>query len=242
VAQQSGIAPHLIAEAKEQVDEGILRTDQLLVEIQDEKIELEEIRHQQAQELQKLRQLQNQQKSQIGRLEQKLQKQTERNTENDRLLYWGQRFQKLVESWLDSGSQKDKKQVVSRFVGMLNQRASETEKTDQQTHQKESRAHEKKLRRFLEEPIHEGQEVKVLSSGMKGTVVAIKGDKYKLALGGNMTAQLERDQFIRADAPLGKPSSKKEKAPGPAKAKKPPKKGQGAEEPRNKEGGPEKAS
>ncbi|MDR9443052.1 MAG: hypothetical protein RI842_10055 [Schleiferiaceae bacterium] len=265
VAQQSGIAPHLIAEAKEQVDEGILRTDQLLVEIQDEKIELEAIRHRQEQELQKLRQLQNQQKSQIGRLEQKLQKQTERNTENDRLLYWGQRFQKLVESWLDSGSQKDKKQVVSRFVGMLNQRASETEKTDQQTHQKESRAHEKKLRRFLEEPIHEGQEVKVLSSGMKGTVVAIKGDKYKLALGGNMTAQLDREQFIRADAPLGKKpqkkkrknspgkketqgsasakaSPKKEKAAGPAQAKKPPEKDQAAEGPRNKERGPEKTS
>ncbi len=210
VAQQSGIAPHLIAEAKEQVDEGILRTDQLLVEIQDEKIELENVRRQQEKELQKLRELQNNQKSQIGRLEQKLQKQTERNTENDRLLYWGQRFQKLVESWLDSGSQKDKKQVVSRFVGMLNQRASETEKEENKTHQKASRAHDKKLKRFLEEPIHEGQEVKVLSSGMKGTVVSIKGDKYKLALGGNMTAQLDREQFIRADAPLGqKPKKKK---------------------------------
>lgn len=254
VAQQSGIAPHLISQAQSLVDEGILRTDQLLVEIQDEKIALDKIRRQQEEELQKLRQLQNNQKSQIGRLEQKLQKQTERNTENDRLLYWGQRFQKLVESWLDSGSQKDKKQVVSRFVGMLNQRATETEKADQKTHQKESRAHQKKLQRFLEEPIHEGQEVKVLSSGMKGTVVAIKGDKYKLALGGNMTAQLDRDQFIRADAPLGKkpqkkkrknspgkkeakdapsakPSPKKEKAPGQAQAKKPPEKDQGGKRP-----------
>lgn len=264
VAQQSGIAPHIIEEAKAYVDEATLRTDKLLVEIQDEKIQLEDIRRQQEKELEQLRKLQRDQKSQIGQLEQKLEKQSQVNASNDRIMYWGQRFQKLVESWLDSSSQKDKKQVVSRFVGMLNQRASETQQEETKTVRKQSKAHQKKLQQFLEEPIHEGQEVKILSSGMKGKVVAIKGDKYKLALGGNITAQLDRDQFIRADAPLGKkpskkkrknspekkgakgsasakPSPKKEKAPQQAKAKKPPKKDQASEAPKNKDRGPEKA-
>ena len=212
VAEQSAIGKHIIEEARQKVNSATLDVDQLLVEIQDERNALERKRKKQERDLGELRKLQKEQKEKIAQLEEKLEKQTKLNETNDRLLYWGQRFQKLVDSWMDQKTNKDKKEVVARFIGILNQRSSEVEKEEKQADKAQQKGQSKKLQKLLKEELGEGDEVKILSSGVKGSIIGRKGDKYSIALGGTMTAVLNRDQFVRADAQLeDKPRRKKRK-------------------------------
>lgn len=212
VAQKSGLPPKVIDEARQKVSQETLKVDRLLVQIQDDKMALETSRKRQKDELKKLKQLQGEQKSRIQALEEKLKKQSRKNEEDDKLLHWGQRFQKLIDSWMDQGSQKDKKAVVARFIAMLNQRAGEVEKSEQKSHQKRSKARQKKIDKYTTVPVSVGDAVRVLDSGLSGTIMEKQGDKYRIALGGNLSTLLERQKFVPAEAPIGaKPSKKKRK-------------------------------
>jgi DNA mismatch repair protein MutS2 len=211
VAQQSGIPKHLIESARGKVQQNTLQVDKLLVQIQDDKIRLEKIKERQNREVEKLNNLQAEQRQTIAKLEEKLSKQTKVNEANDRLLYWGGRFQKLIEAWMEQKTQKDKKAVVARFITMLNQRAGEVEKTESKSHQKQSKAHQQKVARYTQTPVKKGDEIKVLESGMTGTILEQQGSKYKIALGGNLSTLLEREKFVPASAPLGKKPKKKKR-------------------------------
>lgn len=212
VAAQSNIPRAIIDEARLRVNEDMRRVDELLVKIQSEKNALESQRKKQNKELLKLQQMQNEQQKKIDLLEEKLQKNTALNEEKNRLLYWGERFQKLVNAWMEQKTNKDKRAVVARFIGLLNQRAGEVEKKETKSHSKDVKGHQKQLQKHLEAPVQEGEEVRILESGIKGTLLKIKGDKYQVALGGNMTAVLEREQFVKASVQLGKKPQKKKRA------------------------------
>ncbi len=195
VAEKSGIAPHIIKEARERTGKSTLKIDQLLVQIQDEKLQLEKKRDRLNAELQSVKKLEAEKAATIEKLEDKLSKQTQLNEENDRLLYWGQRFQKLVESWMDQQSQKDKKAVVGRFIGMLNQRSSEVEKEEKKTFSKAQSKRDKKINELKEAEVKVGDRIKVLSNKLQGTVTSIKNGKYTVAIG-NLSSVLDREQFI----------------------------------------------
>jgi DNA mismatch repair protein MutS2 len=212
VAQRSGIAKHLITEARAKVNQNTLQVDKLLVQIQDDKVRLEKVKNRQQEEVNKLKQLQATQRETITKMEAKLSKQTKVNEENDRLLYWGARFQKLTDAWMDHKTQKDKKDIVARFIALLNQRSGEVEKTETKTHKTQSKAHLQKIAKYTAESIDLGSQVRMLSSGLTGTLLEKQGEKYKVALGGNMTTLVNRKDFVRADAPVGdKPKKKKRK-------------------------------
>lgn len=253
VAQRSGIPSHLIEDARKRVKQNTLEVDRLLVQIQQDKVEIEKIRNKQEQELRKLRQLEKVQEDRILKLEEKLKKHGRINEEQDRLMYWGQRFQKLIDSWMDQKTQKDKKAVVARFIAILNQRSSEVLKDEKVQHRKEVKKHVKDLDKFLSESIEIGMEVKIIDSGIRGTLLEMKGDKYVVALGGAMTAIMERSKFVRATADLGDGPKRKKRGKNfkakdekqeQSKAKKPALKGKQAAAPKSattKKDGPKKA-
>lgn len=210
VAQRSGIPSHLIDDARGRVTQNTLEVDKLLVQIQQDKVAIEQVRGKQEQELAKLRKLERLQQERIGKLEEKVQKQSKINEEQDRLMYWGQRFQKLIDAWMDHKNQKDKKAVVARFIAMLNQRSGEVLKDEKVQHRREVKKHVKDLDKYLNEAVEIGMEVKIVDSGIRGTILEMRGDKYVVALGGTMSALMERSKFVRATADLGdEPKRKK---------------------------------
>lgn len=212
VAQRSGIAKHIIEEARGRIQQNTLEVDRLLVQIQEDKVSIEKTRKQQEAELAKLRDLKAEQQQKISKLEEKLSKQTKLNQEEDRVMYWGQRFQKLIDSWMDQKTQKDKKEVIARFIAMLNQRSGEVQKEEGQNLQKKLAVRHKNIDKYTSEAIAIGAQVKIIDSGIIGTLVEQKGSKYIVALGGNLRASLDREKFVRADAPIGdKPKVKKRK-------------------------------
>ncbi len=212
VAGKSGIPHHIINEAKGKTSKETLQVDKLLVQLQDDKLHLEKKKNQLNQELTKLRKLERERKSTIEKLEEKLSKQSRQNEENDRIMYWGQRFQKLVDSWMDQTGKKDKKEVVSRFIGILNQRSGETEQEEKKTVSKAQSRRDKQINELKEAPVKVGDQVKIIESGIKGNIIEIKRDKYTISLGANISTTVNREQFIPATAKLeNAPKVKKRK-------------------------------
>lgn len=211
VAQRSGIAKHLIEDARGRIQQNTLEVDRLLVQIQSDKLELEKLKGRREKELQKLRKMEKIQQERIDQLEEKLSKHTKLNEENDRLIYWGKRFQKLIDSWMEQKTQKDKKEVVARFIAMLNQRSGEVEQKEKKEHGKNVQQHHKDLQKYLAEKLGPNDEVRLLQSGVIGKILEQKGEKYLISLNGNMTALVARDQFIRASASLGKKPKRKKR-------------------------------
>jgi DNA mismatch repair protein MutS2 len=205
VAERTGIPKHIIHEARQITDDTTLEVDKLLVQIQEDKLLLEKAKADLSQELRKLKQLEAKQQDTIARLQEKLSKQAKNNEENDRKMYWGVRFQKLVESWLDQKTQKDKKDVIARFIGILNQRAGEVQVEEKKSYTKAQKRQAEKLEALKQAPVKVGDKVRVLSSNMEGVVQEIKSDKYKIVIGGMMVSMLKREEFIDAHAQLEKP-------------------------------------
>jgi DNA mismatch repair protein MutS2 len=210
VAQQSGIAKHIIEAARGRIKQNTLEIDRLLVQIQEDKVSIDRTRKEQERELQKLRVLEAEQQGKIAKLEEKLTKQSRLNEEGDRMMYWGLRFQKLIDSWMDQKTQKDKKEVIARFIAMLNLRSGEVQKEEIKSHQQKITTRHVNIDKYIKEVIAIGAQVKIIDSGIVGTLMEHKGSKYIVALGGNLTASLDREKFVHADAPIGnQPKAKK---------------------------------
>lgn len=203
VAQRSGIAKHIIENARGRINQNTLEIDRLLVQIQEDKVSIDRTRKEQERELQKLRVLEAEQQGKIAKLEEKLSKQSRLNEEGDRMMYWGLRFQKLIDSWMDQKTQKDKKDVIARFIAMLNLRSGEVQKEESKSHQQKVTTRDINIDKYTKELIAIGAQVKIIDSGIVGTLMEQKGSKYIVALGGNLTASLDREKFVRADAPIG---------------------------------------
>lgn len=210
VAEKTGIPKHIIKEARQRTSQNILDVDKLLVQIQDEKLYLEKKSKKLSTDLSNVQQLEAEKANTIKKLEDKLAKQSRQNEENDRVMYWGQRFQKLVEGWLNQSTQKDKKEVVSRFIGMLNQRSGETQKEEKKSLTKAEVKRNAKIKELTSEEVKVGDSIKIIASGIIGTIAEVRGEKYQVVLGNNITTSLLREQFISADARLEpKPKAKK---------------------------------
>jgi DNA mismatch repair protein MutS2 len=209
VAGKSGIPPHLINEARQKTAAETLQVDKLLVKLQDDKLHLEKKKNQLNSELNKLKKLEAERAQAIARLEEKLSKQSRANEEQDRLLYWGQRFQKLVDSWMDQKGKKDKKEVVARFIGMLTQRSGEVEKEEDKTISKAQSKRDKQINELKKQEVKVGDRIKILDSGMTGTISEIKKDRYVIALGPNISSTVGRSQFIPAGIRLENTPKKK---------------------------------
>ena len=111
---------------------------------------------------------------------------------------------------MDQKTQKDKKEVIARFIAMLNQRSGEVQKEESTDHQKKLAVRHKNIDKYTSEAIAIGSQVKIIDSGIIGTLMEQKGSKYIVALGGNLSASMEREKFVRADAPIGdKPKKRK---------------------------------
>lgn len=211
VAQRSGIAKHIIEAARGRIKQNTLEVDRLLVQIQEDKVSIERTRKEQEVELRKLREMQADQQVKITKLEDKLNKQSRINEEGDRMMYWGQRFQKLIDSWMDQKTQKDKKEVIARFIAMLNQRSGEVQKEESSDLQKKLAVRHKNIDKYTSETIAIGSQVKIIDSGIIGTLMEQKGNKYIVVIGGNLRASLEREKFVRADAPIGDKPKKRQR-------------------------------
>ena len=125
-------------------------------------------------ELGKLRKLEAERATTVAKLEEKLSKQSRANEENDRNIYWGQRFQKLVDSWMEQKGKKDKKEVVARFIGMLTQRSGEVEKEEVKTISKAQSKRDKQINELKKQEVKIGDRVKILDTGMAGVISEIK--------------------------------------------------------------------
>ncbi len=202
VAGKSGIAPHIIKEAREKTASETLHVDKLLVQLQEDKLQLEKKRNQLNSELGKLRKLEAERAATVARLEEKLSKQSRANEENDRLLYWGQRFQKLVDSWMEQKGKKDKKEVVARFIGILTQRSGEVEKEEVKTISKAQSKRDKQINELKKQEVKIGDRVKILDTGMTGIISELKKGRYVIALGPNISSTVDREQFIPAGVKL----------------------------------------
>ncbi len=209
VAGKSGIAPHIIKEAREKTASETLQVDKLLVQLQDDKLQLEKKRNQLNSELGKLRKLENERAATVAKLEEKLSRQSRANEENDRHIYWGQRFQKLVDSWMEQKGKKDKKEVVARFIGLLTQRSSEVEKEEVKTISKAQSKRDKQINELKKQEVKIGERVKILETGMTGIISEIKKGRYIIALGLNISSTVEREQFIPAGVKLEHTPKKK---------------------------------
>lgn len=228
VAHKQGIPPHLIKDAKGRVDQNVLQTDKLLSEIQGDKIHLNKIKQRQEKQLRELNKLKAEQQRTIAQLEEKLEKQSRINEESDRILYWGQRFEKFVEGWMNQQSQKDKKEIIRRFIGMLNQRSSEVEVEEKKSFSKAQSKRDKQINALKEAEVKVGDQIKILENNLKGTVTAIKNEKYTVAIG-NLTSVLDREKFIpvKGDLPNApKRINRKKKFNKPKEEKKNPGKNQ----------------
>lgn len=220
VAQKTGIPHHIIKEARERTGKSTLKVDQLLVQIQSEKLQLEKKRDQLNKELRQIKVLEAEKSETIGKLEEKLNRQSKINEEHDRLLYWGQRFQKLVDSWMDQKNQKDKKEVVARFIGLLNQRSGETEKEENVALSKAGQRRKNQLEKLISTELKIGDKVKLIDSKMEGSIQEIKGDKYKVIVGDTISMTVERAKIIPFSAKLEAPRKKKPRSKNFKKAEK----------------------
>tara|TARA_R110002096_G_scaffold386418_2_gene580412 strand:- start:127662 stop:129902 length:2241 start_codon:yes stop_codon:yes gene_type:complete len=212
VAQKTGIASFIIKEARERTGKSTIKVDQLLVQIQTDKLHLEKKRDQLNKELEQVRKLESEKTETITKLEEKLNKQSKINEENDRLLYWGQRFQKLVDSWMDQKNQKDKKAVVARFIGLLNQRSGETEKEENIALSKAGQKRKKQLERLISQELKVGDKVRLIDSKMEGSIQEIKGEKYRVIVGDTISMTVDRNKIIPSSAKLETPKKRKERA------------------------------
>ncbi len=218
VASKSGISAHIIKEARGRTSKNTLKVDHLLVQLQDDKLQMEKMRNNLQAELNKLRKLEQEGINTIAKLEDKLAKQSKVNEENDRQLYWGQRFEKLVTSWENQSGKKDKKEVVSRFIGILNQRSTELEKEETKTISKAQSKRDKQINELKQLDVAIGDAVKILDTGMTGIISEIKKGRYVIALGPNISSTVDREKFIPAKSKIE--SVPKKKARRKSKTKK----------------------
>mgnify|MGYP000872115516 FL=1 len=112
-------------------------------------------------------------------------------------LLWGKRMESLVNSYLKYKSAAKNNEVMERFVKMLSERAGEVAKEHKKVAKIQNKKKAAQLKKQLAEPIAVGDKVRLLVTRQRGNVLEIKKDKYIIALGGNMSTTIGRDQFVK---------------------------------------------
>ncbi len=197
VANRVGISKRIIAAAREKLDNRTVAIDALLVAVQTEKNELTTAREKLFTRLAELNELKEKHTGKIAQLEnklQRLQKQIEDQTET---LMWGSRFENLANSYIKERTIKKKKEIMERIMKLLGERAGEVKKNRQKTTRKLNKQAAAKLKKQLEEPVSMGDKVKLLATNKRGTIEEIRKDKYRIALGLNISTWVERENFVK---------------------------------------------
>ncbi|MDX5448296.1 MAG: hypothetical protein LPK47_07955 [Bacteroidota bacterium] len=198
VAEKSGIPKEMIEAAKGKLDERTVSMDRLLVNIQEQKRQIKRTRNRTEKELKRLSSLEKQQEHTIHQLEDKLQKYSQVNEEQSKVLMWGKRFESLVEAWMKADKSKDRKEVIGRFVEMLKARSGERGREIRKEEKKMSKKRAARIEELQKLPVKVGDTVRLLDSNRLGEVLEIKKDKFEIRFG-NLRTLVSRDQFIHAD-------------------------------------------
>lgn len=202
VAERAGIPKGLITSARKRLKEGTRVLDELLVELQKERHALGVERAETAQRLEELEAMKLRHTSQIKKLEDKVQKQSQTNADQNEQLMWGKRFESLVRSWNKSTNNQQRKAVVDRFKQMLSDRGGEVKKVEKKNLSKAKKQQLARLKKLTSEPVKVGDKVKLINSKQSGQIVEIKKDKYVIAYDNGISTTAERDKFILASRRL----------------------------------------
>ena len=216
VAQQVGIPTELIERARAVLDERTVAVDQLLVGIQKEKNHLAEQRLKLADRLEELERLRRVQAKKIETLEDKVQRQSAINQEQNALITWGKRFQGLVNEYGQAQSKKEKDQVLARFKVHAGERLSQREGEQAEKKSRYQKQKEEKIKALTTAPAKVGDRVKLIGSRQAGEIIEIKKDQYLLAIGA-LSTWVTRDKFIPAESLHGDEGTVKGKARGGVK-------------------------
>ncbi len=198
VAEKSGIPKHLVKEARAKLNSETVKIDRLLVQVQNEKVQLNMARKKLHQQLDDLKDLKEKHQDKIAKLEEKLSKQSVLNQDMNAILKWGKRFENMVNLWTKDSSNKNKKILVTRFVKMMKERGGELNNEKKAEQNKKKVANIKNLKKLLAEDIALGDTVKLLSNNKKGSVMEIRKNKYLILLGINITTLVKREEFVKA--------------------------------------------
>ncbi|NVK27322.1 MAG: hypothetical protein HWE14_04710 [Flavobacteriia bacterium] len=199
VAERAGIPKGLITSARKRLKEGTRALDELLVELQKERHALGQEREETTRRLEELESMKVRQSSQIKKLEDKIQKQSQTNADQNELLMWGKRFEGLVKSWGKATNRQMRKAVVDRFQQMLSDRSGEVEKVEKKRLSKAQKQKKARLKRLTSEEVKVGDKVKLINARQTGQIVEIKKDKFTIAYDNGITTTTERDKFILAN-------------------------------------------
>lgn len=202
VAERAGIPKGLITSARKRLKEGTRALDELLVELQRERHALGQEREETAARLEELENMKVMQAVQIKKLEDKIQKQSQANTDQNERLMWGKRFESLVQSWNKSTNNTQRKAVVDRFKQMMGDRSGEVKKVEKKNLSKAKKQQLARLKRLTSEEVKVGDKVRLINSRQTGQIVEIKKDKFVIAYDNGISTTTERDRFILANRKL----------------------------------------
>lgn len=198
VAERAGIPKGLITSARKRLKEGTRALDELLVELQKERHALSVEREETTKRLEELESIKLRHTAQIKKLEDKVQKQSQANTNQNEQLMWGKRFESLVKSWDKSTNNTMRKAVVDRFKQMLSDRSGEVQKVEKKKLSKAKKQKLSRLKKLTSEPVKVGDKVKLLNTQQSAQIVEIKKDKYVLVYENGISTTTEREKFILA--------------------------------------------
>ncbi|KAB2810166.1 endonuclease MutS2 [Phaeocystidibacter luteus] len=199
VAERAGIPKGLITSARKRLKEGTRALDELLVELQKERHALGQEREETSRRLEELENMKARQGAQIKKLEDKIQKQSQTNADQNEQLMWGKRFEGLVKSWNKATNRQMRKAVMDRFQQMLSDRSGEVQKVEKKRLSKAQKQKKARLKRLTSEEVKVGDKVKLINARQSGQIVEIKKDKYVIAYDNGITTTTERDKFILAN-------------------------------------------
>lgn len=220
VAKRAGLKNELINSAKKRLSKDKVRLDGLLSGVQREKQQLTHKRKQLSEELDQLRGLKSEQEQKIKKLESKLKRQGDVNEQQSRQLMWGKRFARFVADWDKAKSKKAKKELMDRLISFLSEQTGQARKISEKEALREKRREEARMKRLMAVPIEPGDEVRMMGTRQKGTVLSIKGQKFQVQFG-NLISTLERDKIIKTSTEKELQEKKEQKSPSESSDLKP---------------------
>jgi DNA mismatch repair protein MutS2 len=191
VAEQIGLDPVILAEARATLSTEKLQVEKLLRQLQQEKNQVARLKR----DLQKQLGKSTAEKREYHRLndeiKDKLEKQNAQRDEKQKLMDYGRKLHQLAHEWSLS---KDKKPVIHKFVKLAGY--EQVLKKQQEAFEKSEAYRLDKIAEMLPK-VSVGASVTLLNSREKGTITALKDNKATVQLG-RMLIQVGIDKLALA--------------------------------------------
>ncbi|UPT66009.1 MAG: hypothetical protein M0D57_16120 [Sphingobacteriales bacterium JAD_PAG50586_3] len=186
VAEKIGLPKEIIARAKDKVKSDKLKLNHLLADVQREKNKVTEQVQKLEEETLAAQKAEAKFRQQEVKLNEKLERNREKQEEINKLVELGRKMNALAEEWLKNS---DKKAVIKKFVDSLT--AEKHKKQFQLALEKKEQTKEKIIAR-VKKKIQVGGKVRLLKSHQTGIVQEIIKDKARVTFGNiNSTVSLE---------------------------------------------------